>query len=186
MVLSLLSHHRIAAEDSTDNEFNLDEEHILVANNVVKDPVAELVQAEPRARRQAKFGKKESAVAQPTPAAPIATSHNVSFTPLGIPSGGSIGVNGMTIREGRRQWASYLDSSYKGIDRFCKVNLLPNEAMIHWHMFTSALNALGSNTYPLQAILAWKDTVEDVKPYATAGKRDRKKERVLHTNEIFV
>ena len=127
MVLYLSSYHLVAADDSTDNEFNLDEEHILVANNVVvKDSVAELVQAEPRARRQAKFGKKESAVAQPTPAAPIATSHNVSFTPLGIiPSGGSIGMNGRHDHQrGRRQWASYLDSSHKDIDRFCKENLL--------------------------------------------------------------
>jgi hypothetical protein len=166
----LPSFHRVAAEDSTDNEFNLDEERILVGNNVAKDPVAELVQAEPRARRQAKAGKKASAVAQAAPAAPLLdVDPQIAFTPLGVPSGGNIGMNGVSVREGRRQWASYLDSTFKGNDRFFKENLLPNEAMIHWHMFTSALTSLGSNTYPLQAIIAWRDTIEDVKPYASAG-----------------
>ena len=169
MVLTLPSYHRLAAEDSTDNEFNLDEEHILLANNVVKDPVAELVQAEPRARRHAKFGKKAGQAAGVAEAAPT-IDPLLAYTPLGVPSGGNIGMNGASCREGRRQWASYLDSSYQGIDRFYNEHLLPNEAMIHWHLFTSSLTALGANNYPLQAVLAWKDTIEDVKPYAAAGK----------------
>jgi hypothetical protein len=166
-ILTIPSFSRLLVEDSTPNELKLDETNILLANNVTKDPLGEVVEAEYRARRQTKFGKKKiepSSTASSSPAVlPLLNPEN--FTPLGLPSGAHIGLNAYTKRDGRRLWSAYLDSTVKGVEGFFGDHLSKNEAVLQWHLFSSSLTALGTNHSPLQCTLIWKDTIQDVAPY---------------------
>lgn len=165
LVLSLPSYNRLAVEASTKNEFSLSEETILGAYDQKKSVIDEVVTPQVRLRREGEKTKTHlnemNSKFQPL--------ENFSTTPLGIPAGGTIGMNAVRGGEGRRTWASYLDSTSKGIDKLLAEHLKPNEALIQWHIFTSSLTALGNNSYPLLATVVWKEKVEDIVPFTHPG-----------------
>jgi hypothetical protein len=165
LVLSLPSYNRLAVEASTNSEFSLNEETILGAYDQKKSVVEEVVTPEVRLRREGE--KTKTRLTQMN--SKFQPLENFTTTPLGIPSGGTIGMNAVKGGEGRRTWASYLDSTSKGIDKLLAEHLKPNEALIQWHIFTSSLTALGSNSYPLQATVVWKEKVEDIVPFTQPG-----------------
>ena len=165
MVLSLPSYNRLAVEAASKSEFSLNEETILGAYDQQVDVIDEVVTPEVRLRREGEKSKTHLNEMN-TKFQPL---QNFSTTPLGIPAGGTIGMNAVRGGEGRRTWASYLDSTSKGVDKLLAEHLKPNEALIQWHIFTSSLTSLGSNSYPLQATVVWKEKVEDIVPFTQPG-----------------
>jgi hypothetical protein len=165
LVLSLPSYNRLAVEASTNSEFSLNEETILGAYDQSKNVINEVVSPEVRLRREGERNRTHLKEMN-TKFRPL---ENFSTTPLGIPAGGTIGMNAVRGGEGRRTWASYLDSTSKGVDKLLAEHLKPNEALIQWHIFTSSLTSLGNNSYPLQAMVVWKEKVEDIVPFSQPG-----------------
>ena len=165
LVLSLPSYNRLAVEAASDSEFSLNEETILSAYDQKGHVIDEVVTPEVRLRREGERTKKAMSEMN----SKFQPLENFSTTPLGIPSGGTIGINAVRGGEGRRTWASYLDSTSRGVDKMLAEHLKPNEALIQWHIFTSSLTALGNNNYPLQATVVWKEKVEDIVPFTRPG-----------------